>query len=571
MSVVTLPAPTRAGGAIEVPLLHVQDLHAGFGSHAVLHGVDLDVRDGEIAGVFGLNGAGKSVTMKVLAGLIPAWSGRVEYAGRDMTNLPVEARVRLGIGNVPQGRQVFPELTVEQNLRLGAYQLRRRDMSRYPLVLGQVYDRFPVLAKRRSQLAGTMSGGEQASLAVARALMSEPRLVLVDEPSAGLAPKVVEQLFEVLADLNTEGLTILLVEQNVTFGLKLVHTAHLLRTGRVVYSGAVADLDRDRVVTELGIGRLLGGAQSRSAPIKERASSRQPSKQRGRSMSKVIQKPVVVEETEFQLVSGRVHAELSGDRAATLVIGVPGLSANLRSFDAIFEALDPARHRRLAYDPRGRSRSEKTPPGTYGWPAHAADIAEMADQLGAPTFDLVGWSMGTWIALKVCELFPGRVRRLVLIDGGGMPDESAKPPIYAGLERLSTVWPSRQGFLELVKQLPHYQPWNPAWERLFDYELEDVEGGVRARTSADAPREDEKYRQSQDPYALWDSVTMPSLLIRARQPILPGLGYIFNEADRDRFLREVAGSRAVEIDANHYLVGMNPDAAQAIAEFLDQG
>jgi branched-chain amino acid transport system ATP-binding protein len=258
MSVLTAPVAQPATD-IDVPLLRVRDLHAGFGSHAVLHGVNLEVRDGDIAGVFGLNGAGKSVTMQVIAGLLPAWSGRVEYAGRDITSLPVEERVRRGVGNVPQGRQVFPELTVEQNLRLGAYQLRRRDRSRYGLVLGQVYERFPVLAQRRSQLAGTMSGGEQASLAVARALMSEPRLLLVDEPSAGLAPKVVEELFAVLADLNSEGLTILLVEQNVTFGLKLVNTAHLLRTGRVVYSGKVADLDRERVVTELGIGRLLSG------------------------------------------------------------------------------------------------------------------------------------------------------------------------------------------------------------------------------------------------------------------------------------------------------------------------
>jgi branched-chain amino acid transport system ATP-binding protein len=258
MSVLAAPLP-QPTSAIDAPLLRARDLHAGFGSHAVLHGVSLEVRNGDIAGVFGLNGAGKSVTMKVLAGLLPAWSGRVEYAGRDITGISVEERVRRGVGNVPQGRQVFPELTVEQNLRLGAYQLRRRDKSRYGLVLGQVYERFPVLAQRRTQLAGTMSGGEQASLAVARALMSEPRLLLVDEPSAGLAPKVVEELFAVLAELNSEGLTILLVEQNVTFGLQLVHTAHLLRTGRVVYSGNVAELDRERVVTELGIGRLLGG------------------------------------------------------------------------------------------------------------------------------------------------------------------------------------------------------------------------------------------------------------------------------------------------------------------------
>ena len=256
---------------IEVPLLRAEALVTGFGSTTVLHGVDFAVQDGEIAGIFGLNGAGKSVTMKVLSGLVPAWSGRVELAGHDITGLSPEKRVAMGIGNVPQGRQVFPELTVEQNLRLGGYQLRRRDKSRYRMVLGQVYERFPVLQKRRTQMAGTMSGGEQASLAVARALMSEPRLLLVDEPSAGLAPKIVEELFEVLADLNRDGLTILLVEQNVTFGLKLVQTAHLLRTGRVVYSGAVADLDRERVVSELGIGRLLGGLKTKAKPASGRA------------------------------------------------------------------------------------------------------------------------------------------------------------------------------------------------------------------------------------------------------------------------------------------------------------
>jgi branched-chain amino acid transport system ATP-binding protein len=259
-------------------LLRAQELVTGFGPTTVLHGVDFEVHEGEIAGIFGLNGAGKSVTMKVLSGLQPAWSGSVHLDGQDITRLAPEKRVAAGIGNVPQGRQVFPELSVEQNLRLGAYQLRRRDRSRYALVLGQVYDRFPILKQRRGQLAGTMSGGEQASLAVARALMCEPRLLLVDEPSAGLAPLIVQELFAVLADLNKDGLTILLVEQNVTFGLKLVQTAHLLRTGRVVYSGAVADLDRERVVSELGIGRLLGGTSPRgdeTTPAKKPA-RRQP-------------------------------------------------------------------------------------------------------------------------------------------------------------------------------------------------------------------------------------------------------------------------------------------------------
>ena len=238
-------------------LLSVRNLVTGFGSQVVLHGVDVDVHEGEIAGIFGLNGAGKSVTMKVIAGLVPAWQGEVHLAGRDISRLLPEARVAAGVGNVPQGRQIFSELTVEQNLRLGAYQLRRRRRERYQPLLDDVYARFPVLAQRRHQTAGTMSGGEQASLAIGRALMSEPRLLLIDEPSAGLAPKIVEELFDILAGLNRDGLTILAVEQNITFGLKLVQTAHLMRNGRVVYSGASADLDRDRVAAELGIGRLL--------------------------------------------------------------------------------------------------------------------------------------------------------------------------------------------------------------------------------------------------------------------------------------------------------------------------
>jgi len=262
-----------------------------------------------------------------------------------------------------------------------------------------------------------------------------------------------------------------------------------------------------------------------------------------------------------------IAAELSGSPEGRLVVGIPGLSANLRSFDVIFEALDPNQFRRLAYDPRGRGRSEKTQAGTYGWPAHARDVIEMADQLGAESFDLIGWSMGTWIAFVVCALALGRVRRLVLIDGGGEPDASAVAPVYAGLERLGTIYPSRAAFFELATKMPMYRPW-AAWERLFDYELEDVEGGARARTSKAAPWEDEGYRKSQDPYALWPAVTMPSLLVRARQEILPGLGYILTEADAQRFLREVPESKLVEVDSNHYAIGMHPDTARAIARFL---
>jgi branched-chain amino acid transport system ATP-binding protein len=260
-------------------LLEGRQLICGFGANQVLHGIDLTVHSGEIAGVFGLNGAGKSVAMKTLSGLVPLWSGSVHLDGSDITGLSVEDRVGLGIGNVPQGRQVFPDLTVEENLRLGAYTSRRRDRTGWNDTLARVFEQFPVLGERRSQLAGTMSGGQQASLAVARALVNQPRLLLIDEPSAGLAPTVVSELFDILHGVASSGVTMLLVEQNVSFGLRLVETAYILQTGRVVYSGKTESLDTDRVAELLGIGRMLsaatptlGGGTIRRSPTRARRS-----------------------------------------------------------------------------------------------------------------------------------------------------------------------------------------------------------------------------------------------------------------------------------------------------------
>ena len=271
----------------------------------------------------------------------------------------------------------------------------------------------------------------------------------------------------------------------------------------------------------------------------------------------------------MKLRSGEVACEISGSDSGQLVIGIPGLSANLRSFDVIFDALDGARHRKLAFDPRGRGRSGDSGPGTYGWPAHARDVVEMADQLEARTFDVIGWSMGAWIAMVVAQMAPDRVRSVVLLDAAGLPEESIKVPVYAGLDRLATVFPSREAFMTLAKGLPHYQPW-PPWERLFDYELVDVEGGVSFRTHKDAPWEDEQYRLKQDPYSLWKALTMPVLLVRAAQQIPPSFGFLITEDEYSRFLREVPSAKGVEIQANHYTVGMNEDAARAIAKFLDR-
>src|SRR5439155_1476729 len=170
-------------------------------------------------------------------------------------------------------------------------------------------------------------------------------------------------------------------------------------------------------------------------------------------------------------------------------------------------------------------RSSDSGPGTYGWPSHARDVIEMADRLGAETFDVIGWSMGVWIAMVVAQMAPHRVRRVVLIDAAGLPEESIKVPVYAGLDRLATVFPSREAFMTLAKSLPQYQPW-PPWERLFDYELVDVEGGVSFRTRKAAPWEDEQYRLKQDSYALWPALTMPTLLVRAAQQIPPNFGFL---------------------------------------------
>jgi branched-chain amino acid transport system ATP-binding protein len=246
------------------PLLSISGIEAGFGANVVLHGVDLTVAEGTSVGLFGLNGAGKSVTMKVIAGLVPARAGVVTLRGRDITSASPEERVGLGMAYTPQARQLFPKLTIEQNLRLGGYLLRRRSKSHFATVVAGIYERFPRLADRRGQFAGSLSGGEQAMLAIGRALASEPTMLLIDEPSAGLAPTVIEDVLVMLQQLRAEGMTLVLVEQNITFGFRLVDRAAILQRGQVVYEGDVAHLDTARVAKLLGVGRLLGAHLERA-------------------------------------------------------------------------------------------------------------------------------------------------------------------------------------------------------------------------------------------------------------------------------------------------------------------
>jgi len=243
--------------APDLPLLTATELVAGFGAQTVLHGVDLTVAPNQVTGIFGLNGAGKSVLLKVVAGLVPARSGVILFGGEEIHRLTPEQRVERGMAHVPQGRQMFRSLTVEENLRVGAHVLRRRSRAAYAEELDRVCTQFPILAERRRQPAGTLSGGQQAMLAVARALISQPRIVLIDEPSAGLAPAVVEELLESLLAIRQHGTTMLLVEQNIRFGLRLADQAALLQQGRVVYSGDTEALDAERLASYLGVGRLL--------------------------------------------------------------------------------------------------------------------------------------------------------------------------------------------------------------------------------------------------------------------------------------------------------------------------
>ena len=220
-------------------LLRVEALEAAYGSVRALRGVDLEVRSGELVALVGSNGAGKSTLLRALSGVHPALAGRVLYRGADVTRAPVHERVAGGIILVPEGRQVFGILTVEDNLRLGAHTRPRQEMDDG---LDRVFRVFPVLAERRRQRAGTLSGGEQQMLAIGRGLMGRPTLLLLDEPSMGLAPRLVAALFEVIVSLRAGGVTMLLVEQNAHAALSIADRGYVLETGRITLEGPGREL-----------------------------------------------------------------------------------------------------------------------------------------------------------------------------------------------------------------------------------------------------------------------------------------------------------------------------------------
>ena len=243
------PSSNRPSGP---SLLTVDGIETFYGGIQALKGVSLEVPEGSIVTLLGANGAGKSTTLKSISGLVPPTRGTVAFSGRRIDGLPSEKIVRLGISHVPEGRELFPELTVLENLKMGAY--TRTDRRAVGRGLERVQAHFPILAERRLQLAGTLSGGEQQMLAIGRALMAEPRLMLLDEPSLGLAPMLVEEIFRIIREIHDHGTTVLLVEQNANKALSIADYGYVLETGTVSLAGDSRQLLRDDNVRRSYLG-----------------------------------------------------------------------------------------------------------------------------------------------------------------------------------------------------------------------------------------------------------------------------------------------------------------------------
>jgi branched-chain amino acid transport system ATP-binding protein len=233
-------------------MLQLEDVHASYGPVAALRGLDLEVRRGELVCLIGANGAGKTSTLRAISGILRARSGRIVFEGQEIHGREPAEILERGIAHCPEGRRVFPHLTVEENLEMGAYV--RRDRRAVAQDVEAVCAHFPILAERRRQMAGTLSGGEQQMLAIGRALMARPRLILFDEPSLGLAPTVVETTFGIIADIRSRGTTVLMVEQNAYLALRMADRGYVMETGRIVLEGPARDLLADDHVRRAYLG-----------------------------------------------------------------------------------------------------------------------------------------------------------------------------------------------------------------------------------------------------------------------------------------------------------------------------
>ena len=232
-------------------MLEIRSISSRYGRIEALHGIDLDVKQGQLVALVGANGAGKTTLLRTISGVQPASAGSIRLFGRDITRLPPNERVRLGICQVPEGRHVFGPMSIEDNLRLGAYTRARNNLD---ADLERMYELFPILKEKRALPAGTLSGGQQQMLAMARALMGQPRLLLLDEPSMGLAPLLVEEIFRVVKHLKSEGITIFLVEQNAYAALSIADIGYVMETGRTILTGTGENLLNNEQVKQAYLG-----------------------------------------------------------------------------------------------------------------------------------------------------------------------------------------------------------------------------------------------------------------------------------------------------------------------------
>ena len=235
-----------------MPLLEIENLSVNYGAIQAVRGLSLHVEEGEIVTLIGANGAGKTTTLRAVSRMLRPVAGSVRFGGRDITRIPTDEAVRLGIAQSPEGRQVLARQSIQDNLELGAY--TRRDAAGVKADIARMYGRFPRLGERRGQLAGTLSGGEQQMLAIARALMSRPRLLLLDEPSLGLAPIIVREIFAIIRELNEQGVTILLVEQNARLAMQSSRRTYVLEAGQITLGGPSAELVSDERVLQAYLG-----------------------------------------------------------------------------------------------------------------------------------------------------------------------------------------------------------------------------------------------------------------------------------------------------------------------------
>jgi branched-chain amino acid transport system ATP-binding protein len=244
-------AAKDATTSASTPMLVVDNVHTYYGQIHALRGINLTVAQGEVVTLIGANGAGKTTTLKTISGLLHARHGSIHFEGQDITKAPAHQLVEKGIGHAPEGRRIFPRLTVLENLQMGAFS--RRTTHLQPDI-DRVFALFPRLEERTGQLGGTLSGGEQQMLAIGRALMSEPRMLLLDEPSLGLAPILVQQVFETIKEINAQGTTVLLVEQNALQALSIAHRGYVLQTGEVVLTGSAESLRQNETVRKAYLG-----------------------------------------------------------------------------------------------------------------------------------------------------------------------------------------------------------------------------------------------------------------------------------------------------------------------------